>query len=151
MIVGTSDSGDLGCVPAQCPPTAGQSVVRATDNNCHALASRGPCLSDQVLGFDVFQSTPVCSNISDPESPYFMGQTELELLDRVYNQKYLYDEVQLTNQVAKRKFGFFQKKQGLDNTLGLFRFPGRVTEPLLVPCRAGARNGNNYKCTNPLM
>ena len=41
-------------------------------------------------------------------------------------------------------------RQDVSN-VGVVQLPRAVAEVLLVPCRAGARVGNNYKCTNPLV
>jgi len=37
-------------------------------------------------------------------------------------------------------------------TAGLFQLPANFPkDPLLNACRPGDRNGNNYKCTNPVV
>ena len=152
-MVALEASGRLGCRPSECADAdaddagAGRPLVRdASDGRCYALGSRGPCSPAQLYGYDVFERRSGCVNVTDGDSPYFVGAAERAQLDATYKQLYVYDELRLPWPVAGP-----QQRQDLANSQGVFQVPGSLTQPLLVPCRSAPRSGNNYKCTNPLV
>ena len=129
-------------------------MVPFRDGRCYQLGTRGPCSSGQLLGFDVLRNQTVCADLAD--SPYSSSATERAELDRNYNQRVPFHDVAVILVGWKRKtFNWRSKLAGMwrkqDDSDGIFRLPTRISEALLVPCRPGARNGNNFKCTNPLV
>ena len=142
-------SGALGCSPAaQCLPSSNDPSKRlapARDGFCYDLGSRGPCSSTQFFAFDVFSLTSRCFDARSSSSPYFTSAKEDAFLSNTFDALYVYDfyRVHLVQQANN-------KRQDA-NTAGLFQIPASLPEPLLNPCRPGARNGNNLKCTNPLV
>lgn len=158
-----NQQGRLGCTPTECESIGGkdflQQLVLAHKGGCYILGSRGPCSTTQLLGYDIFIRQSQCVNLLDPFSPYFSWREENDLLDSIYNQLHPeYDEIQTSfvyqslvernATIGRNDKG--QRRQGA-NTFGVFQFPSSLPETLLHPCRTGARQGINYKCTNPLV
>ena len=144
-MVAVDPAGRLSCTPVQCPNSRGRQLVPFRDGRCYQLGTRGPCSSGQLLGFDVLRNQTVCADLAD--SPYSSSATERAELDRNYNQLSPYDvPVVLVSSPAVRRW--FQRRQefGADVN-GIFQQPA-INDPLLSPCRPGARNGNNFKCTS---
>ena len=153
-MVAVDPAGRLSCSPVQCPNSRGRQLVPFRDGRCYQLGTRGPCSSGQLLGFDVLRNQTVCADLVD--SPYSSSATERAELDRNYNQRVPFHDVAVILVGWKRKtFNWRSKLTGMwrkqDDLDGIFRLPTRISEALLVPCRPGARNGNNFKCTNPLV
>ena len=139
----------MSCQPSPCPGNRPMIVVG--DGFCYELGTRGPCSGNQLLGYDIFSNRSGCVDVTDEQSPYFISQEERKQLELRYNQIYVFDDFtfQVLNRGIRR---WFNRRQGLGfGSAGIFRLPTFVPDPLLAPCRPGARNGNNYKCTNPLM
>ncbi|KZS08618.1 Uncharacterized protein APZ42_027307 [Daphnia magna] len=156
-VVAITPEGRLGCMPKECQSIDSQDnslqLVSTGNGVCYPLGSRGPCTNtSQLLGYDVFKRQLQCVNIFDPSSPYFSSPEE-DLIDSVYNQFVPeYDDYQISliyqNVVERKDKG--QRRQG-GNTAGAFQFPSSSPDALLQPCRNGAREGINFKCTNPLV
>ena len=157
-VVTISPKGRLGCTPAECQSMDGEdkSLQLVSDENgvCYALGLQGPCLStSQLLGYDIFKRRLQCVNIQDPSSPYFFSPREEKILDSIYIQLYPeYDDyrISLVYESLEGRNDKGQRRQGA-NTAGIFQFPSSSPEVLLQPCRTGARQGTNYKCTNPIV
>ncbi|XP_057370173.1 uncharacterized protein LOC130691269 [Daphnia carinata] len=157
-VVSITPEGRLGCTPEECQSIDGQDnslqLVSTGSGVCYPLGSRGPCTNtSQLLGYDVFRRRLQCVNILDPSSPYFSSPEEEDLIDSVYNQFVAeYDDYQISliyqNAVERKDKG--QRRQG-GNTAGALQFPSSSPDALLQPCRNGAREGINFKCTNPLV
>ena len=154
FVVGILSSGFLGCAAADCPVSGGrpQLLRHQADDVCYALGSQGPCSQVQRYGYDVFAQRGQCVDVNDPDTPYGLSFEEGALLDLSYNQLYEYEPVRVV------VFGDRQDQtheEDIDrqsgDSVGIFQLPESLSDPLLVPCRAGARIGNNYKCTNPLV
>lgn len=156
-VVAISPKGRLGCTPTECQSIDGEDkslqLVPTENGVCYALGSRGPCSSaSQLLGYDIFKRRSQCVNLLDAFSPYFSWREENDLLDSFYNQLHPeYDEFQTSfvyQSLVVRNATL--RRQGA-NTAGIFQTPSLSIETLLNPCRTGARQGINYKCTNPLV
>lgn len=146
--MGFEASGALGCVPDDCPTRPTEQLVPNENGQCLALGSRNACSAPtQFFGYDVFQNRGVCVDITDKNSPYFAGQ-DLEI-DQFYNQIYPdYDDYRFIFIPSIKRHLLATRKQ---DSGGVFRFPFSPADTLLNPCRPGKRNGNNFKCTNPLV
>ena len=152
-----NQQGRLGCTPTECESIDGknflQQLVLVNKRGCYILGSRGPCsTTTQLLGYDIFKRRSQCVNLLDAFSPYFSSREENDLLDSFYNQLHPeYDEFQTSfvyQSLVVRNATL--RRQGA-NTAGIFQTPSLSIETLLNPCRTGARQGINYKCTNPLV
>ena len=151
QVVTFTRSRALGCLPIQCQARSNDPLrilVPAADGFCYDLGSRGPCssLSSQLLAFDVFLQRPRCFEANSPTSPYFVSAQEDAFLSSTFDALYMYDFYRVslfqTDDNNRRQDAL---------TSGVFQVPSSLPEPLLNPCRPGARNGNNLKCTNPLV
>lgn len=157
-MVTINQQGRLGCTPTECESIDGknflQQSVLVNKRRCYILGSRGPCSTTaQLLGYDIFKRRSQCVNLEDPSSSYFVSPREKEMLDSIYNQLYPeYDDyrISLMYQSLEGRNDKGQRRQGA-NTAGIFQFPSSSLETLLQPCRTGARQGMNFKCTNPLV
>ncbi|XP_032781080.2 uncharacterized protein LOC116919237 isoform X1 [Daphnia magna] len=165
QVMTISQGGRLFCTPDECPVINGendslQQLVPNDKGDCFALGSVGPCSAPQLLGYDIFERQLECVNITDPSSPYFpLSSQEGGLIDRIMLEAFMSyqfhpDDNDLhfgLSQQAKR--GIIKRKiQRQDaNTAGIFQLPSSLPYPLLQPCRTGARQGENFKCTNPLI
>lgn len=142
-------------------------LAKATDGKYYPLGSRGPCrimssLSatkrrEFLFGYDVFKLKPVCVDVSQFDSPYFNPAEEHQRFDLVLNRsRVLMTSVSLTLRNQQEIYSFSndvgrnngKRRQGA-LTSGLFQVPGSLPDPLLNPCRPGAKKDKNYKCTNP--
>lgn len=149
------------CMPSECqisPANALRPFVRnQADDFCYALGTTGPCSSGTSLryfGYDVFLRRGRCADVNSSASPYFASGSEDAFLDSVFNQLLPeYDDFRVI--LTDRRPGASRRnatRRQETLTAGLFQLPAfYLTDPLLNPCRPGARNGNNYKCTNPLL
>jgi len=134
----------LRCTPKKC-----------TDNRyCghHNLGSRGSCPASGLYSYDVFRGKPTCANIFAKDSPYFKPVEEIQTLDAAYNTysitsaPYRSSKKSIIEEIEVEAI----KRQG-SNTGGILQVPSALPDDaLLNPCRPGARNGNNFKCTNPI-
>ena len=143
-------------------------LAKATDGKYYLLGSRGPCgimtsLSatnrcELLFGYDVFKLKPVCVDVSQFDSPYFNPTKEHQRFDLAFNRSTVFMtrvSTKLRHQV--QEIHSFSKDIGRSNgkrrqgalTSGLFQVPGSLPDPLLNPCRPGAKKDKNYKCTNP--
>ncbi len=161
QVVAFSRTGSIRCTPSKCQFNANLPLAPYKDGFCYVLGSKGPCRykkSLQLFGYDVFRRKSLCLNVTAFDLPYFLSDQEEATIDKIYNQLLPeYDNyriffmsdpkkgVKTTNLNANSI-----RKQG-GNTAGLFQLPSRIPNSLLNSCRPGARNGNNYKCTNPLV
>lgn len=158
QVITISPEGKLGCTPAECQSIDGGDkslqLVPTEDGVCYPLGSRGPCsTTSQLLGYDIFERRIQCVNTQNASSPYFFSSQENELADNVYNQiqpEYNAFQVFLVGQSLVQRNDTAQRKQDT-NTVGVFQIPSSLPDPILHPCRPGARRGLNYKCTNPLV
>lgn len=147
-------------------------LAKADDGKYYPLGSRGPCQSmasffadnnrrELLFGYDVFQLKPVCVDVSPFDSPYFNPTEEHQRFENALNRPTtLMTRLPTTllfqkNQhkidfLSNKKFGGNngKRRQG-DLTSGVFQVPGSLPDPLLNPCRPGAKNDNNFKCTDP--
>lgn len=155
-VVTISPQGRLGCTPAECQSIDGEDkslqLVPTENGVCYALGSHGPCsTTSQLLGYDIFKRRLQCVNIQDPSSSYFFSPREGEMLNSIYNQLYPeYDDYRISLVYESLEGRNDQRRQGA-NTFGIFQFPSSLLETLLQPCRTGARQGMNFKCTNPIV
>ena len=77
-----------------------------------------------------------------------MSSQEQVFLESTFNQLLpTYDDYRI-NLISPARNA---TRRQFDTSAGVFQFPSSVVDPLLNPCRTGGRNGNNYKCTNPLL
>jgi hypothetical protein len=91
--------------------------------------------------------------MDDPTTPYFSSPEENAILDDVFDRaanepiktKNNKSNTFLCAQRLSRK-----RRQGI-NTFGIFQQTSRIPTSLLNPCQPGGRNGNNFKCANPLV
>jgi len=157
-VVAIGQTGDnLQCTPSQCPLNGNENVplVPFEDGRCYPLGSQRPCRSQpfQLLGYDVFERRAVCVNVTAIGSPYFEVEEEIDQIDTNINKDYN----QLLSKYDDFRVSFFAikpagKRQGDAHVTGLFHLMSNFPkDPLLNPCRSGARNRNNYKCTNPIL
>ena len=156
-----SRTGTIQCSPAECQFNGSLPLAPYRDGFCYSLGSKGPCQREplKLFGYDVFRQKSLC--VDDTALPYFVSEQEANFLDRIF--VHLLPEfddykVSLVNDVQNTPRPFRRRnwnatsirRQGA-NTAGIFQLSGSFLDPLLNPCRPGARNGNNYKCTNPLV
>lgn len=160
-----SQGGRLFCTPDECPAINGendslQQLVPNDKGDCFALGSVGPCSASQLLGYDIFERQLECVNITDPSSPYFpLSSQEGGLIDRIMLEALMSYQFHPDDNdlhfglIQQAKRGIIKRKiQRQDaTTAGIFQLPSSLPDPLLQPCRTGARQGENFKCTNPLM
>lgn len=124
---------------------------------CHALGTQGPCSSSyELYGYNIFELKGQCVNLEDPSSPYYSSAEENALLDEAYNQAnqgstYLNDPNSTSNQPETTQAVYSRSRRQNMNSAGIFQMPSRFPSSLLNPCQLGDRNGNNFKCTNPLV
>lgn len=150
QVVALGQSGALACLASQCQSNdAGRQLAPFGIGFCYEIGSRGPCPESQYFGFDVFLQTVGCVDIRSPGTVYYTSVEEDAFLDETFNELYPdYSDyrVQLVN---RRRNATAKRRQfGLG---GIFQVPSSFPEILLNPCRPGERNGNNFKCTNPLV
>ncbi|KAI9556269.1 hypothetical protein GHT06_018843 [Daphnia sinensis] len=160
QVMTISQGGRLFCAPAECPAINGendsqQQLVPNGKGECFTLGSTGPCPASQLLGYDVFERELECVNITDPSSPYFSPSSqERGLIDALLLHQFHPDDNDLQfGLIQQAKQGIIKRKiQRQDaTTAGIFQLPSSLPDPLLQPCRSGARQGENFKCTNPLI
>ena len=147
-------AGTITCTRSECQSTdSNLQLANYKDGHCYILGTTGSCLNHRSLyGYDVLNIETVCADIFAFDSPYYVSDEEVELIDATYNQLYpFYDRFQMIlteNLSRKNKFNSLVSER---QSAGLFQFPENIPIPLLNPCRPGSRNGNNFKCTNPHM
>ncbi|XP_057374601.1 uncharacterized protein LOC130695482 [Daphnia carinata] len=165
QVMTISQGGRLFCTPDECPVInsendSQQQWVPNDRGGCFALGSTGPCSASQLLGYDVFERQLECVNTTDPFSPYFIpspqesGLIDRALFDaRLQRQFHPEDNDLYFGLIQQAKRGIIKSRiQRQDvNTAGIFELPSSLPDPLLQPCRTGARQGENFKCTNPLI
>ncbi|XP_045026492.1 uncharacterized protein LOC116919237 isoform X3 [Daphnia magna] len=165
QVMTISQGGRLFCTPDECPAINGendslQQLVPNDKGDCFALGSVGPCSAAQLLGYDIFERQLECVNITDPSSPYFSssfqerGPIDRVMLDALLLHQFHPDDNDLQfGLIQQAKRGIIKRKiQRQDaSTAGIFQLPSSLPDPLLQPCRTGARQGENFKCTNPLI
>ncbi len=160
QVVAISRTGNIRCTPAECQFNPNLPLAPYGDGFCYALGSLGPCRNQsfQLFGYDVFRRRSTCANVATFDSPYFVSEQEEVFLTNIFSQLLPdYDDYRVIlvndpqSSVGRRNWNATSiRRQGV-NTAGVFQFPASLQDPLLNPCRPGARNGNNYKCTNPLV
>lgn len=136
-------------------------TLRCTPKKCngrrscghHNLGLRGSCSASGLYTYDVFRGRPTCANIYAGDSPYFKPIQEIQTLDAAYNQHspgaalYSSTRQHLTGEAGEVK----DIKRQDSNTGGILQVSSALPDDaLLNPCRPGAKNGNNLKCTNPI-
>ena len=164
QVVSISQGGRLFCAPDECQSPSSNSesflaLVPSDKGQCQAIGSRGSCSSaaSQWLGYDIFKRQLQCTNVTDSSSPYSSFLQERKLSKKVFNNQ---EEVERNRRKSNVSIGTIDqnslygtnvtdnRRQG---TFGLFQFPSSISSSLLQPCRTGARQGFNQKCTNPLV
>ncbi len=162
MLVITED-GRLNCEPLECQSINGgddgrfQQLIPDEKGTCFALGSRGPCLSTQLLGYDIFKRQLQC--VVDPLSPESSSSQPNELVDaaenkELYSQDYISERIDwieylITLSLMQRN-KLMEPVERQDNA-GILQLPSSLPDSLLQPCRSGARQGDNFKCANPLV
>ncbi|XP_046441044.1 uncharacterized protein LOC124191993 [Daphnia pulex] len=170
QVVSVSSSGKLECFPNTCQLVdryqdcllqlvpVKQSRISNDDNGdeygyCYGLGTRGPCSPSELFGYNIFHCQGECADMDDPRTPYFSSPEENAILDDVFDRaanepiktKNNKSNTFLCAQRLSRK-----RRQGI-NTFGIFQQTSRIPTSLLNPCQPGGRNGNNFKCANPLV
>lgn len=160
-VVTISQGGRLFCGPAECQSFKSpmmQQLVPTEKGDCYALGSQGFCANNsQVLGYDIFKRQLQCVNIisliTSPKQNGSSNRRASESRNPLHSSRKaklkLDQENVLINTRSKT-----QERRRQDNG-GIFQFPGSNVSAkidlLLQPCRTGARQGVNHKCTNPLV
>ncbi len=159
QVVAISSSGSLRCTPNECQSgrrtgkflKQQRQLFRNQDGLCYALGGTCPSStsSRQFYGYNVFRRQGECIDTTRPDSPYFASKEEDDFLAITFNQIFPeYDQFPVfLGSMNQRRNGSDtgDRRQDETNTSGIFQLPGS----LLNPCRSGARNGNNFKCTTP--
>ena len=144
QIVRPDDTGNLTCTKSECiVGKKKKPMAMAEDGKCYQLGTNGPCNATQLFSFDIFTNNVICANVLEETSPYFLSVEEQNKLEKEFSQKYPYNEIYVWYPKFKQ---WLQRRQ----SEGIFQLPTFSPDPALAPCRPGARNGNNVKCTNPL-
>ncbi|XP_046447337.1 uncharacterized protein LOC124196362 [Daphnia pulex] len=165
QVVSVSASGKLECAPNTCQLVdryqdfllqlvpVKQSIIsnhKYGNGNgqelCHALGSCGPCSPSELFGYNVFRPLGECVDMNDPRTPYFSSPEENAILDDVFGRA-----ANEPNNRFYRAQRLSRKRRQGPNTIGIFQQPSRIPTSLLNPCQPGGRNGNNFKCANPLV
>jgi len=153
-------TGNLRCTPSECQFNANLPLARYIDGLCYVFGSQGPCRSQpfQLFGYDVFKLRSICVNVTARDSPYFVSGQEAYFIDDTFNQLLPeYDDFRVflvnsqQSSAKRRNWNSTPIERQGALTGGLFQLPSRLPNPQLNPCRPGAQNGNNYKCTNPIV
>ena len=154
QVVTISQGGRLVCGPAECQSvnTIGnlKQLVPTEKGECYALGSQGFCAKkSQALGYDIFNRQLQCVNVSSLNSPNSSSNRRVSNSSNHSSMNKL-DHEKLLIKTRNKTPG--SRRQ--DNR-GIFQFPGSSVATkidfLLQPCRTGARQGVNHKCTNPLV
>ena len=156
QVVAFNQAENLQCMPSRCKFNANDLIPLSPyeDGLCYALGSQGPCRSQpfQLFGYDVFERRTLCVNVTAIGSPYFELDEDIDVLDKNYNQvSPEYDDFRFffTSDPAQNSAG---RRQGDALTAGLIQLPANFPkDPMINACKPGAQNGNNYKCTNPVV
>jgi hypothetical protein len=91
--------------------------------------------------------------MDDPRTPYFSSPEENAILDDVFDRA-ANEPIKTKNNKSNTFFRaqrLSRKRRQGPNTFGIFQQPSRIPTSLLNPCQTGGRNGNNFKCANPLV
>lgn len=163
-MVTVSSSGKLECGSNTCPsldryyqdfllqlvPAKESRIIGSDDDDdgfCYALGTRGPCSPSELFGYNIFQAEGQCLDMEDPTTPYFSSPVENALLDELYNHT--------SEEPVKKSVTFFRSQQLSRNrrqaSFGIVQQSSTFPTSMLNPCQLGNRNGNNFKCTNPLV
>ncbi|KAK4018494.1 Uncharacterized protein APZ42_027258 [Daphnia magna] len=163
-VVTVSSSGKLECGSNTCPsldryyqdfllqlvPAKESRIIGSDDDDdgfCYALGTRGPCSPSELFGYNIFQAEGQCLDMEDPTTPYFSSPVENALLDELYNHT--------SEEPVKKSVTFFRSQQLSRNrrqaSFGIVQQSSTFPTSMLNPCQLGNRNGNNFKCTNPLV
>ncbi len=162
MLVITED-GRLNCEPLECKSINGgddgrfQQLVPDEKGTCFALGSGGPCSSTQLLGYDIFNRQLQC--VVDPFSPESSPSQQNELVDgaenrELFSQDYISERIDWIEYLIS--ISLLQRSKLMEpierqDTAGILQLPSSLPDSLLHPCRTGARQGDNFKCANPLV
>jgi hypothetical protein len=147
-----TENGRLSCEPLECLSINGgddgrfQQLVPDEKGTCFALGSRGPCLSTQLLGYDIFKRQLQC--VVDPFSPESSASQQNELVEaaefrQLFSQDYISERIEWIEYLM-------EPIERQDNA-GILQLPSSLPDSLLQPCWSGTRPGNNFKCANPLV
>ncbi len=152
-----SKRGIIRCTPSKFQLNA-QPLALYKDGFCYSLGSQGPCRRQpfQLFGYyDVFQRDNLCVNVTSSDLSYFLSKQEEMLIDDIFEPKFDDERIFLVTDtqklVGKRNWNATSIRRQESITSGIFQLPTRLPTSLLNPCQPGARNGENYKCTNPLV
>jgi len=154
-VVTITGTGNIRCAPSKCQFNANLPLALYNDGLCYALGSQGPCRRQpsQFFGYDVFLRQSLCVNVTSFDLPYSVSEQESNLIDDLYKPKAESDRMFLKSDhrkpAGRRDMNATSIRRQESITSGIFQLPSRLPNSLLTPCRPGARNGNNYKCTNP--
>jgi hypothetical protein len=158
-----TEDGRLSCEPLECLSINGgddgrfQQLVPDEKGTCFALGSRGPCLSTQLLGYNVFKRQLQC--VVDPFSPESSASQQNELVEAAENRQ-LFSQDYISERIDWIKYlisiGLMQRSKLMEpierqDTAGILQVPSSLPDSLLQPCRSGARIDNNFKCANPVV
>ncbi|EFX63105.1 hypothetical protein DAPPUDRAFT_269070 [Daphnia pulex] len=158
-----TEDGRLNCEPLECQSINGgddgrfQQLIPDEKGTCFALGSRGPCSSTQLLGYDIFKRQLQC--VVDPFSPESPPSQQNELVNaaenrQLYSQDYISERIgwieYLISISLLQRSKLMEPIERQDNA-GILQVPSSLPDSLLQPCRSGARQGDNFKCANPLV
>ena len=169
-MVSVSSSGELECAPNTCQivdryqdfllqlvpvKQSRVSYDSGEDENgyCYALGTRGPCSPSELFGYNIFRSKGECVDMDDPRTPYFSSPEENAILDDVF-ERAANEPLKVKNKNSNTFFRaqrISRKRRQGANSFGIFQQPSGIPTSLLNPCQLGNRNGNNFKCSNPLV
>ena len=134
-----------------------QQLIPADDGLCYLLGSSGPCPTVSLtFDYDVFKLSWSCVNVSlaaadDDESDDAIYNQIPDVIEREYDFYRIVLVYGNRHESNHRRRGSSQqlidRKQGV-LTSGVFQVPAALPDPLLNPCRPGAKQGNNFKCSN---
>ena len=133
-------------------------LMPADNGLYYPLGSSGPCRPSFLFDYDVFQLKTTCTILS------LLEEDEEDQFDETYNQLYpgndfyrvsMVDGEEQWQLIQRNRFPFAYYKT--PNELERYRVidqpngVSRVHDQLLIPCRPGKRNGNNFKCANSFL
>ncbi|XP_046655296.1 uncharacterized protein LOC124348928 [Daphnia pulicaria] len=141
-----TENGRLSCEPLECLSINGgddgrfQQLVPDEKGTCFALGSRGPCLSTQLLGYDIFKRQLQC--VVDPFSPESSASQQNELVEaaefrQLFSQDYISERIEwieylITLSLMQRN-KLMEPVERQDNA-GILQLPSSLPDSLLQPC-----------------
>jgi len=97
--------------------------------------------------------------VVDPFSPESSPSQQNELVHgaenkQLYSQDYIserIDWIEYLISISLLQRSKLMEPMERQDTAGILQLPSSLPDPLLQPCRTGARQGDNFKCANPLV